>query len=612
MEDQHAPVSPLSSQGSCHQFPSMSSMNGLGEEEVKRDHQMIASTIMTQPGYNYHYLPQPAQTPISPDYSAASQQQWSPLSPSEPCITPTQRLEAKIAFTVPAASQLPPKQRGFLRHLKQRWPTMYFFLFAWLRVRNVMRYGTAFAVVTKFSLAAAVTIAFRQQLWVTLLQPGQDLSLRSLDSIFAATEDISSMFNFTFYHRSDLFPSVYMYLLHDVTMDVNLQTPMVDGFCPSIRTLNFSREALVLAETTTGPSDLFQLTHEPLRLILPEATYNFQDTLLHALLMGHEVVVRTAGNEICGKGWTWSYLLSFVGPGYKCTEQLDAAEADDDDDYIPDGDRIWKLSTSLFTAQFNVTFAFRNPADADGPSSSSPVEGSMIGNREENYASSNAAAGPHKRSSFTYAHREKAYTVSFSYSGDEWGSQTATVLDRVFLATIVPYFIPFNDPPLNWQEELSKNGARGTYNGMSEKLVSLLGPSVGAYHPGSDVSHFVQSKLFDARQYVDVVWASDPSNSSGTVVPALDERSTDYPCMRWRTLSVFKYNVMQLWLVYGVSMLLALLGVGVGSKAIWGNGGQVRNTRFSTILEAVKDSSDWWWPTVANISNSSRRVSASV
>ena len=111
--------------------------------------------------------------------------------------------------------------------------------------------------------------------------------------------------------------------------------------------------------------------------------------------------------------------------------------------------------------------------------------------------------------------------------------------------------------------------------------------------------------MLGTPQFVEVVWAADPSIQSGssTLLPPDDdddfnpdtasqeerERYKLYPCTKSRTANVYYYSVRDLWIVYSIACLLALFGVIAGAVAIHrGNEGAVRDTRFSSIVAATR------------------------
>lgn len=59
-----------------------------------------------------------------------------------------------------------------------------------------IRYGTAFAFMTKTAFAAAIAFAYKEHIWVTARQKA--LSVSGLDAMFAAVSDIFSFLDFDF------------------------------------------------------------------------------------------------------------------------------------------------------------------------------------------------------------------------------------------------------------------------------------------------------------------------------------------------------------------------------------------------------------------------------
>ena len=64
----------------------------------------------------------------------------------------------------------------------------------------MLRYGTALAFATKACLVSAVIVAYRQRIWMTV--QSKMLSVSALDSLFAATEDLSALWNLEIYKRA--------------------------------------------------------------------------------------------------------------------------------------------------------------------------------------------------------------------------------------------------------------------------------------------------------------------------------------------------------------------------------------------------------------------------
>ena len=65
---------------------------------------------------------------------------------------------------------------------------------------QMLRYGTVLAFACKAGLSAAVITAYRQRVWTTVRT--RLMSVRALDSLFSATEDFISLWNFEFIRKA--------------------------------------------------------------------------------------------------------------------------------------------------------------------------------------------------------------------------------------------------------------------------------------------------------------------------------------------------------------------------------------------------------------------------
>lgn len=112
----------------------------------------------------------------------------------------------------------------------------------------MLRYGAVLAFATKAGLVAAIVLAFKQRIWMTVRS--KFLSVAALDSLFAATEDLSAMLNVEIYKRAKvaMLLAVFVWLTPIViilTSNTLLVKPAlrVDTTqCPGIRSLNFDKE----------------------------------------------------------------------------------------------------------------------------------------------------------------------------------------------------------------------------------------------------------------------------------------------------------------------------------------------------------------------------------
>ncbi|KAK4230324.1 hypothetical protein QBC38DRAFT_357179 [Podospora fimiseda] len=92
-------------------------------------------------------------------------------------------------------------------------------------------------------------------------------------------------------------------------------------------------------------------------------------------------------------------------------------------------------------------------------------------------------------------------------------------------------------------------------------------------------------------QFSSVVWATKPDQQSGlghTLQELQDRNDLKYPCEKSQRANVYKYHFRDLWIVYGISIIMALCGVIAGLFAVRENGGVTRDTGFSDIVAATR------------------------
>jgi hypothetical protein len=156
----------------------------------------------------------------------------------------------------------------------------------------------------------------------------------------------------------------------------------------------------------------------------------------------HKPIVRSnASMQICDIGWNCTYSISFIGPGYKCTEHsqsdLSSLNAPFDFSYIlPQGNASYKSSNLLgeyVRPQVN--------ASAGGVPDSKPYPHHLGAFRVEpliwtGYAVSNnqSQSQNHSAHIFSCEHWVTNYTVNVTFANDQ---QNAYVTERDFLHPIV-------------------------------------------------------------------------------------------------------------------------------------------------------------------------------
>lgn len=239
---------------------------------------------------------------------------------------------------------------------------------------------------------------------------------------------------------------------------------------------------------------------------------------------------------------------------------------------------------------------------------------------------------------FACENYETAYTARFNYTDT---AQVTTITSRKFLApvvntTLVPGVHAGDDgtadnttatPEANYVRPTTDVGRyrraaafhslgfmlRRFVNGTVEMARELDGAIANTaavqtrlldqrrnFFPHPDLQGLVQGfyedivlSLLSNPQFVDVVWAARPGEQSGTlreggVGGARGEEAYRYPCVKSRTAIMYRYHARDLWIVYGIAIVLALVGVAVGAHAVRENDGAMRDTRFSSIVAATR------------------------
>lgn len=201
---------------------------------------------------------------------------------------------------------------------------------------QMLRYGQTLSTFAVASLSAALVIALRQRVWMAVSR--RTFTLAAIDALFAATQDITSLFEPSLYREASLvmllawlvWAAPLVVILTSSTLTV--EAPFDLTTCPAARTLNFTLEEQYNWRTAPKQDNLYRLslsfwnataanTSDPL-LFDYYHQYPLQAETLATLvsLLGRPAEKRDESLEVCGKGWDCSYETNFIAPGYKCTE----------------------------------------------------------------------------------------------------------------------------------------------------------------------------------------------------------------------------------------------------------------------------------------------------
>ncbi|WYZ41115.1 hypothetical protein EsH8_V_000010 [Colletotrichum jinshuiense] len=576
---------------------------------------------------------------------------------------------------------------GHIRLYNKYWHpswNMYFFLFAGIAFAlghhffyagldgteassqiRMLRYGAALSFLSKASLAAAVILAFRQRVWMTVRR--KMLTLAAVDSLFAAAEDMTAVFNFEIFRQARIAMILALYvwctpLVVVLTSDTLTAQPMTkreNTTCPSIRTLNFAQEETMDFRIGKKINNLFELSvslwnttslnqsSEYFFDYWTGTSWQFEEISTSAIL-GKKPLTRTnAGAEICGVGWNCTFNVKFTGPGYKCEElasgigstpkTLNGASVPFNMSMLaPVGNHTYIAHTSLGEYQ-NPQMNETGPAGV--PIMSPPFPRNLGALRTEpvlwfGYAYVDDPSAPQPSDPalpawqtpytpkvFGCEHYETEYEINFNYTGLV---QRTTIVKRNFLDRLVDtrYLrgVDANDgtadnttatPETNYilPTDVKRYRRLMAYHSIGARFREFINGTI--FQPNSVANtKALQTRIIDQHNYLAVkdfmpavqslyedilismfaqprllavVWAGNTSEVTGTNV----DGKYPYECTRERTDIRYRYHARDLWAVYSVAILLAIVGVAFGVAAVREEG-LVRNTRFSSIVAATR------------------------
>ncbi|KAI1092018.1 hypothetical protein F5B19DRAFT_492787 [Rostrohypoxylon terebratum] len=538
---------------------------------------------------------------------------------------------------------------------------------------TMLRYGTILSFAAKAGLVAAIIIAFKQRIWITVRS--KFLSVAALDSLFAATEDMSALFNAEIYQRAKIamvlaifvWLTPIMIILTSNTLTVKLVLRMDNTTCPSIRTLNFTRDEL---EDFRNPTRIQGLVGKSLSLwnnttpntSSPDWFDYYTDSssplirvATQAAFMGQPIEKTDAAIDICGYGWNCSYTINFTAPAYECSELASGRGSEvkslgnqippdnfDTSLLIPDG--IYSYYAYTGGGDYSPQ-QMKETGDGGVPLTQPPfpetlgafrtepvvwVGYSVIYNPNEATPLNQSVSGWNE--SFVpkiigCEHYEAHYTVLFNLIG---GRQFTKVTKRSLLGRVMDTtWIQGEDANDGTNDNTTATPKSGyvyprdvhryrrvaAYHAMGAQLRSFLNGTIDSHQvnnpventradqttlvnqtqnsfPSANLSESIPAlyesmilSMFSDQQFVSVVWAAKPGESSGVVA---GDESTRYPCTRSRLENVYDYHERDLWIVYSLTILLAIVGVVLGTLAILENEWILRSTRFSSIVAATR------------------------
>ncbi|KAM5354063.1 hypothetical protein ACJ41O_000713 [Fusarium nematophilum] len=355
--------------------------------------------------------------------------------------------------------------------------------------QSMLRYGAALAFLSKACFLNAVVLAFRQR--VLMMIRRKMLSLATLDSLFAASEDLTALFNWEawvnakFAMALTIFiwtsPLIVIFTAYTLTVEPLRKEEFTK--CAEVRTLNFSHEqsaewripirmndyielSVSLWNTTGGPDGVPLDPDDPNEFDYWDSpSPQFRQVATKTAYLQQAVMRQNAPEEICGAGWNCSYKLEFTGPGYRCQQlasgvgdevkKLNGAECPFNTSILlPKGDHsyIAELDRGDYKKQ-QIKSGKAGKPNQDPPYPKNfgalrtePVLWlgyAEVEDRSKKQPENSSVPGWNKAYTptiFGCEHYETKYTVQFNYSG---GIQTHNVTKREFMRRVVDTtFVP--------------------------------------------------------------------------------------------------------------------------------------------------------------------------
>ncbi|KAF3014472.1 hypothetical protein E8E14_010115 [Neopestalotiopsis sp. 37M] len=409
--------------------------------------------------------------------------------------------------------------------------------------------------------------------------------------------------------------------------------PRVDGiYLGIVSTWN----ATTPNTTADGWFDYYNAPHDTL-----------QELAALALFQEFPATGSNASNIACGHGWDCNFTVNFNAPGYRCDDvaidgTLQSTDSDiespvDVDLLLPNGQHSYfAVATQGDYARSQLKEVWPGGMPLNSTPSSWPAHLGVFRTEPilwigyvsqlkpfDQLAANNTVPGWNESFSpniIRCENYETEYTVLFEYIS---GFQNIRVLNRKYIAPIMN---------TTFTQDMADDGTADNTTAVPE--TSYVHPRdkrykyVATYHAfGSVFRDYINGtinsatvdipysntkaifiKLFDKRQsylpvpdfkenlqslfeniilsvfsnpmFTIVTWAAAPDQPVGLLE---NDGLNTYPCTRSKAQNRFKYHAQDLWIVYGISLLITGVAVAMGTISVVQNEGVLKNTRYSSI-----------------------------
>ncbi|KAH6971614.1 hypothetical protein BKA56DRAFT_594650 [Ilyonectria sp. MPI-CAGE-AT-0026] len=381
------------------------------------------------------------------------------------------------------------------------------------------------------------------------------------------------------------------------------------------------------------------------------SSQQFKEIAMRSQYLQQAVSRKNAGLEICGNGWNCSFTIEFTGPSYKCetlasgvddkVAKLGDAECPfNTSQLVPKGDLLY-----LALADQGDYGAEQIDAYTGGiPKKEPPFNKNLGAFRTEpllwiGYAIANRTSVNIPKSKLDpkwsedafipriigCEHYQTKYKVKFNFtSGVPSHNVQRQLVSKVMDTRFLPNVSIGNEGLLDnstatpqdeyiFPKDLRKYRRTAAYHSVGKQMRDMINGTIALANRIAN-SRAIETRLIQRNNYVAipnfevelekfyeeillsllsddqflaVSWASHPSR---TALMPTGKDNLRYPCMRERTINVYRYHRDDLWVVYALAILMATIAVVFGVAAMR-NEYVVRDTRFSSIVAATRGQS---------------------
>lgn len=453
----------------------------------------------------------------------------------------------------------------------------------------IIRYGTAFAFVTKTLLAGAIIVAYKQHMWINLRYKANSVS--TIDAVFAATHDLLSFLHPSFWTRAKI-PALMALIAWCL--------PLAALIPPS--TLTVTGAELYAERSTKVPT----LNLNDTALYTSEGIGEGTSPLLHRL-----TIATATSMEILPMRRTLpinaTYVYSLVAPSLKCTP----ATGDQLQNFIP----IRKESIR----QLLIVAGQPNSFDADMRYLSFAANAtgvSLTGSSNITTYVTKCVAGE----SFGGCGTNSTTPTFFMQMGNETITCTThnTNFTVLFGALGAQDTQPVTYLSHEFLEPLNTRVTQKMFRALSTILNGFFGTYIeggagGGYFsgktmiPDTALLELLQQNFPELRNIVpQEAWMSQRTNTTlAAIVEELSRNQTlslfsnerlwetdeakkaEVPVRYQSLYNIYEYAPRNLWVAYGAAIACSFAAVLLGLRALWVNG-VCHDSSFSAVVAATR------------------------